>query len=104
MRVVTSDGVEGYGEVSATPIWSGEDAQTADHFIRTVLGPALSAPLVPVGVRRTGDGSGAGGNPFTKAGISIALWDAYARTLECPGCRARRSLSHRDPDQALTVR
>jgi L-alanine-DL-glutamate epimerase-like enolase superfamily enzyme len=24
------------------------------------------------------------GNPFTKAGISIALWDAYARTLDVP--------------------
>lgn len=85
VRVVTSDGVEGYGEVSATPLWSGEDGVSADHFIRTVLGPALiGTPLVPVGAADDLMDQVLHGNPFTKAGVSIALWDAYARTLDVP--------------------
>ena len=38
VRVVTDEGVEGFGEVSATAAWSGEDAVTATHFVRDVLG------------------------------------------------------------------
>ena len=40
VRVVTDEGVEGFGEISATAAWSGEDAVTASHFVRDVLGPA----------------------------------------------------------------
>ncbi|MFK4086175.1 mandelate racemase/muconate lactonizing enzyme family protein [Kribbella sp. NPDC020789] len=85
VRVITSDGIEGYGEVSATPLWSGEDGTSADHFIRTVLAPALiGTPLIPVGAAETLMDKVLHGNPFTKAGLSIALWDAYARTLDVP--------------------
>ena len=41
VRVHTSEGATGYGEVSATPRWSGEDAVSATHFIKDVLAPAL---------------------------------------------------------------
>jgi len=34
VRVITSDGAAGYGEVSATAGWSGEDAVTAGRFLR----------------------------------------------------------------------
>ncbi|GAA1551831.1 dipeptide epimerase [Kribbella sancticallisti] len=85
VRVVTSDGVEGYGEVSATPLWSGEDGASADHFIRAVLAPALiGTALTPVGAADELMDKVLHGNPFTKAGLSIALWDAYARTLDVP--------------------
>lgn len=85
VRVVTSEGVEGYGEVSATPLWSGEDGTTAEHFVRTILAPALvGRPLAPVGGLERLMDTVLTGNPFTKAGISIALWDAYARTLDVP--------------------
>lgn len=85
VRVVTSDGAEGYGEVSATPLWSGEDGESADHFIRTVLEPVLvGRPLVPVGLAERAMDRALAGNPFTKAGVSIALWDAYARGLGVP--------------------
>jgi L-alanine-DL-glutamate epimerase-like enolase superfamily enzyme len=85
VRVVTSDGAEGYGEVSATPVWSGEDGESADHFIRTVLEPVLAGTsLVPVGVAERAMDRALAGNPFTKAGVSIALWDAYARGLGVP--------------------
>jgi L-alanine-DL-glutamate epimerase-like enolase superfamily enzyme len=41
VRVHTDEGITGLGEVSCTPIWSGEDQVTAVHFIDTLLAPAL---------------------------------------------------------------
>lgn len=85
VRVVTSAGVEGYGEVSATPLWSGEDGTTAQHFVRTVLAPVLvNRPLTPVAALERAMDDVLARNPFTKAGVAIALWDAYARTLGVP--------------------
>lgn len=85
VRVWTSDDRYGYGEVSATPLWSGEDGTTADHLIRHVLAPALvGRPLAPVGALESTMDTVLAGNPFTKAGVAIALWDAYARTLGVP--------------------
>ncbi|MGS2617947.1 mandelate racemase/muconate lactonizing enzyme family protein [Micromonospora sp. LZ34] len=85
VRVVTSDDVVGYGEVSATPLWSGEDGTSAEHFIRTVLAPAIvGRSLTPVGALESLMDRLLAGNPFTKAGLTTALWDAYARTLDVP--------------------
>jgi L-alanine-DL-glutamate epimerase-like enolase superfamily enzyme len=89
VRVITADGAIGYGEVSATPIWSGEDGTSAEHFIKTVLAPALiGRSLAPVGALDDLMDRVLNGNPFTKAGVSIALWDAYARTLNVPLAQA----------------
>ncbi|SDW35274.1 muconate cycloisomerase [Amycolatopsis xylanica] len=85
VRVVTTCGAEGYGEVSATPFWSGEDAASAAHFIRHVLTPALlGKELAPIGGLESLMDRALAGNPFTKAGLSTALWDVYARTLNLP--------------------
>lgn len=85
VRVLTDQGIEGYGEVSATPLWSGEDGASAAHFIAEVLAPVLiGAPLGPVGAAEAAMDRLLAGNPFTKAGVATALWDAYARTLELP--------------------
>ena len=75
----------GYGEVSATPLWSGEDGTTAEHLIRTVLAPALvGASLRPVGQLERAMDRVLAANPFTKSGVSIALWDCWARWLGLP--------------------
>lgn len=85
VRVMTSSGVDGIGEVSATLTWSGEDSTTAQHVIDTVLAPALiGESLVPVAALEQRMDRVLAGNPFTKAGLSIALWDAYAKTLDVP--------------------
>ncbi|WP_460443983.1 mandelate racemase/muconate lactonizing enzyme family protein [Amycolatopsis cihanbeyliensis] len=85
VRVVTSEGIEGYGEVSATPLWSGEDGSSARHFIAELLGPALlGRRLAPVGALESLVDGLLAGNPFTKAGLATALWDVYARTLDVP--------------------
>ncbi|MDI5980634.1 mandelate racemase/muconate lactonizing enzyme family protein [Amycolatopsis magusensis] len=85
VRVVTTEGVEGFGEVSATPLWSGEDAASAEHFVRNVLTTALlGRKLAPPGSLEAIMDRVLAANPFTKAGVSTALWDAYARTLGTP--------------------
>jgi L-alanine-DL-glutamate epimerase-like enolase superfamily enzyme len=84
VRVVADDDTVGYGEVSATTIWSGEDGASAEHVVRDILAPALvGQPLVPPVLERLMDRAVAG-NPFTKAGVSMALWDAQARTVGVP--------------------
>lgn len=81
VRVVTDEGIEGFGEVSATAAWSGEDAVTATHFVRDLLGPALvGKPLEPIEAHATEFDRILRGNWFTKAGVSTALWDALGRT------------------------
>lgn len=85
VRVVTSEGVEGFGEVSGTPLWSGEDGHSARHFIETVLAPALvNRPLIPVAGLEQAMDAVLASNPFTKAGVATALWDAHARSLGVP--------------------
>lgn len=80
VRVMLSNGVVGYGEVSATAGWSGEDDVTAEHFIRTRMAPAvLGMPVADILTADEALSRSVGGNLFTKAGLSIALWDAYAR-------------------------
>jgi L-alanine-DL-glutamate epimerase-like enolase superfamily enzyme len=80
VRVSTSDGATGYGEVSATPNWSGEDAASAEHFIRTVIAPALvGASLDWIAVLSQRMDRVLARNEFTKAGVNAALWDALGR-------------------------
>src|SRR3982074_3477810 len=82
VRVHTSEGAVGYGEVSATPRWSGEDAVSATHFLRDVLGPAVvGQPLLPVSALTARMDLVLASNPFTKAGLNMALWDALGRTM-----------------------
>jgi L-alanine-DL-glutamate epimerase-like enolase superfamily enzyme len=81
VRVLTDEGAPGYGEVSATAAWSGEDAVTATHFIRDVFAPLLRGrPLEPVAAHSRELDRVVRGNPFTKAGLETALWDALGRT------------------------
>ena len=41
LRVHTDDDLVGVGEVSCTPVWSGEDQLTAAHIIADFLAPAV---------------------------------------------------------------
>lgn len=85
VRVQCSDGSVGYGEVSATAAWSGEDGASAAHFVRTVLREALvGRPLAPVAALSARMDAALGANPFTKAGVNAALWDALGRSTGLP--------------------
>jgi L-Ala-D/L-Glu epimerase / N-acetyl-D-glutamate racemase len=81
VRVSTADGASGHGEISATPLWSGEDHSTATHFVREVLRPALVGErLVSVAALSARMDRVLAGNAFTKAGVNMALWDALGRS------------------------
>jgi L-alanine-DL-glutamate epimerase-like enolase superfamily enzyme len=85
VRVTTTSGAYGYGEVSATPNWSGEDAVTATHFIRDVIAPALvGQPIAPLARLSALVRGLVAGNPFTKAGVDTALWDVFGRLVGQP--------------------
>jgi L-alanine-DL-glutamate epimerase-like enolase superfamily enzyme len=80
VRVATTSGATGYGEVSATPYWSGEDASSAEHFIRDVLRPALvGQPIEPISTLSERMDRVLARNEFTKAGLNIALWDTLGK-------------------------
>lgn len=85
LRVETDEGITGLGEVSCTPVWSGEDNVTAVHIIRNFLEPALvgedprDIERLTAKMRRA-----VFGHPFTKSGIEIALWDILGKSCGLP--------------------
>jgi L-alanine-DL-glutamate epimerase-like enolase superfamily enzyme len=85
VRVHTDEGVTGLGEVSCTPIWSGEDQMTAAHFIDTILAPALigRSPL-EIEPIRTAMYRVLAANPFTRAAIETACWDILGKVAGLP--------------------
>ena len=106
VRVVTDEGVEGFGEVSATAAWSGEDAVTATHFVRDVLGPALiGKPLAPIAAHATEFDRVLRGNWFTKAGVATrAVGCARPNAGRHGGRAARRAVPARGAGEDLAQR
>ena len=85
LRVHTDEGIVGLGEVSCTPVWSGEDAVTAVHIIQNFLEPALKGEhpgdieRLTIKMRRA-----VAGHPFTKSGVESALWDILGKVAGLP--------------------
>ena len=85
LKVHTDEELTGLGEVSCTPVWSGEDAYTAGHVIRNFLEPALRGEDPRSIERVTGKLKRAvAGHPFTKSGVEIALWDILGKAAGMP--------------------
>lgn len=85
LKIHTDAEITGLGEVSCTPVWSGEDNRTAVHFIETVLGPLLIGEDPTQIERLTARMQKAiFGNFFTKAGIEMALWDILGKQAGLP--------------------
>src|SRR5690348_712036 len=85
LRVHTDEGITGPGEVSCTPVWSGEDSTTAVHVIRDFLEPALrgedardierlTAKMRPRCRRKS----------IHETGLEIALWDVPGKSCGLP--------------------
>jgi L-alanine-DL-glutamate epimerase-like enolase superfamily enzyme len=85
VNIHTDVGVVGIGEVSCTPRWSGEDQVSAAHFINTYFAPVLigedPTQIEPVTKKFA---STVAGNPFTKAGVEMALWDLRGKAEGLP--------------------
>ena len=85
VRIHTDEGIVGLGEVSCTPIWSGEDQFTSAHFIEHILAPLLTGQD-PTQIERltAAVNAAVANNPFTKAGIEMALWDILGKVAGLP--------------------
>jgi len=85
LKIHTDEGLVGLGEVSCTPVWSGEDSVTATHVISSFLEPALKGEdprdieRLTAKMRRA-----VAGHPFTKSGIEIGLWDILGKAAGLP--------------------
>ncbi|HEV2296223.1 MAG TPA: enolase C-terminal domain-like protein [Tepidisphaeraceae bacterium] len=85
VKVHTDAGLTGIGEVSCTPRWSGEDQVSAAHFISTYFAPALiGEDPTSIEATTTKFASTVAGNPFTKAGVEMALWDLRGKAEGLP--------------------
>ena len=85
LKIQTDTDITGLGEVSCTPGWSGDDQVTAAHFIKNFLAPLLEGED-PTEVERLTQKlrGGVAGNPFTKAGLEMALWDILGKSAGLP--------------------
>src|SRR5215831_28677 len=85
VRVHTDEGLTGLGEVSCTPLWSGEDRVTAAHLIADFLEPVLAGEdprdieRLTAKIRRA-----VAANPFTKSALEMALWDILGKSVGLP--------------------
>ena len=90
IKVVGSNGVAGWGEVTPCPTWCYETSETIASTIRNYLAPALvSMPAwnldaVARAMERVINPGATIGQPLAKSGIDIAIHDMLARTLGVP--------------------
>ena len=85
VKIQTDEGIVGLGEVSCTPLWSGEDQTTAAHLIKSYLAPAMIGKD-PSQIERLSAlmQKTVANNPFTKAGLEMALWDILGKAAGLP--------------------
>jgi L-alanine-DL-glutamate epimerase-like enolase superfamily enzyme len=115
LKIQTDAGITGVGEVSCTPVWSGEDNVTAGHFIQTILAPLLIGEDPTAIEQLTARMQKAiFGNAFTRAGVEMALWDILGKAAGLPVYRllggpvrehvpTKFSVSGLTPDKAAEV-
>ena len=85
VRVHTDEGITGLGEVTCTPVWSGEDSVTAKHVIESFIAPVLIGED-PRAYERlfTKVRFSVANHPFTKSGVEMALWDILGKAANLP--------------------
>jgi muconate cycloisomerase len=90
VRVVGSNGVIGWGEVTPCPTWCYETSETISSTIRKYLAPALlgmpacNLDAIARKMERVINPGATIGQPLAKSGIDVALHDMLARTLGVP--------------------
>ncbi len=113
VRILADNGLEGWGEATVTPRWSGETCRGAKALIDDVLAPAVIGADVSdiVELDRRLDAF-AVGNWFAKSAIEMACWDLQGKAAGKPiyellggACRpltirSRFSLGAYDPERA----
>ncbi|MBT5875808.1 MAG: mandelate racemase/muconate lactonizing protein [Candidatus Latescibacteria bacterium] len=85
VRIHTDSGLQGLGEATVAPRWSGETSQSTVGAIEELIAPLLVGrdPLrrnALCGLMHRA----LTGNSFTKSAIEMALWDLQGKALNCP--------------------
>ncbi len=85
VRIHTDAGLVGLGEATVAPRWSGETSRGCIGVIEELIGPALVGqdPLSITALRSRMDRE-LKLNPFTKAGVEMALWDLTGKAAGVP--------------------
>ena len=85
VRVITDLGVEGWGEATVTPRWSGETCRGAKAIIDDVLAPAvIGCPVDQILELDHRLDAVAVGNWFAKSAIEMACWDIQGKVANKP--------------------
>jgi muconate cycloisomerase len=80
VRLETDSGVEGAGEATVTPAWSGETAWGTKALIDRYLAPVvLGLDVRDTDAALASMDRAVWGNPFAKAAIEMAMLDAWGR-------------------------
>jgi L-alanine-DL-glutamate epimerase-like enolase superfamily enzyme len=85
VRVHTDEGLVGLGEATVAPRWTGETSKSCVAAIEELIGPALTGkdPSLITTLRAVMDRE-LKLNPFTKAGVEMALWDLAGKAAGKP--------------------
>jgi muconate cycloisomerase len=85
VRVGTDAGIEGAGEASVTPRWSGETAWTAKAMVDRVLAPLIvGCDPHDIAELERRMAVGCTHNWFTKSALEIACWDIQGKAAGKP--------------------
>jgi muconate cycloisomerase len=85
IKIGAEEGLEGYGEATLAPVWSGESQAAAQHIIREILAPLLiGKDALHLSALTDSMDRALIGNPFTKAAIEMALVDLVAKIHQVP--------------------
>lgn len=113
VRIATDAGIDGVGEATVMPRWSGETVWGAKAIIDEVFAPLLSGidPHDIAAINKTMDAA-ATGNWFAKSAIEMACWDIQGKAAGKPvyellggaarplPIRCRFSMGAYEPDRA----
>src|SRR5688572_18507295 len=87
VRIATADGLVGWGEAACLggPTWSEESAESVAVTIERYIAPWLvGRDATSIEALRIEMGRRVQGNPFARAAVEMALWDANGRALGVP--------------------
>ncbi len=85
LRIGTDEGIEGAGEATVMPRWSGETVWSAQALVDRIFAPLLIGrdPADIQGIARAMDRACAH-NWFAKSAVEMALWDIQGKAAEKP--------------------
>ncbi|HHY93936.1 MAG TPA: dipeptide epimerase [Firmicutes bacterium] len=85
VRLVTDEGLVGYGATAPKPYISGETQETVVAVLRALLIPAVQGldPSCPAAIHRAMEAAVVG-NPAAKAAIDLACYDVTGKALGVP--------------------